>query len=118
MITTYRDLIVWQKAVRFVSNVYRASKSFPKDEIYGLVSQIRRCAVSIPSNIAEGYGRKSIADYSRFLQMGIGSLFELQTQLEIAKNLEYISEQTYRLLFDGSREIERLLSSLIAKLKR
>jgi len=116
MVKTYRDLIVWQKAVQFVTAVYQASRSFPKEETYGLVSQIRRCAVSIPSNIAEGYGRRSTADYLRFLQMAIGSLYELQTQLEIAKNLHYIKETTYQDLYGGSREIERMLSSLISKI--
>jgi len=116
VVRTYRDLIVWQKAVQLVTAVYRATKSFPKEEIYGLVSQIRRCAVSVPSNIAEGYGRKSTADYLRFLQMAVGSLYELQTQLEIAKNLHYMKEETYEALYSGSREIERMLSSLISKL--
>ena len=117
-IKTYRDLIVWQKAMQFVTNVYAKSASFPQNEQFGLTSQIRRSAVSIPSNIAEGYGRNSTGDYTRFLQIALGSLFEIQTQIEIAFNLNYISENDFQALFDLSREIERMLSSLINKLKK
>jgi four helix bundle protein len=87
-------------------------------EFYGLVSQLRRCAVSIPSNIAEGYGRRSTKDYIRFLQSSVGSLYELQTQLEIAKNLEYLSEHEFNGQYETTREIERMLLSLISKIKR
>ena len=116
-IKTYRDLQVWQKAMSLVTSVYRCSQSFPKNEIYGLTSQLQRCAVSIPSNIAEGYGRNSTGDYVRFLQISMGSVFELQTQLEIATNLEYLSKEQFEELYEKSREIERMLSSLIVKLK-
>jgi len=115
-IRTYRDLIVWQKAMVFVSAVYKVSRSFPKEELFGLVSQTRRSAISIPSNIAEGYGRNATGDYVRFLHVSVGSLYEVQTQLEIARNLEYIPQKTFDELYADSREIERLLSSLIAKL--
>jgi four helix bundle protein len=113
---TYRDLLVWQKAISFVSKVYRFVKVFPSEELYGLTSQIKRSSVSIPSNIAEGYGRKSKRDYLRFLQIAMGSLFEIQTQLEISKNLEFISEGHFNELYENSREIERMLSSLINKI--
>ena len=79
-IRTYRDLIVWQKSMALVTDVYRVTRVFPKNEQYGLTSQLRRCAVSIPSNIAEGYGRRASNDYLRFLSIANGSLFELQTQ--------------------------------------
>lgn len=115
---TYRDLIVWQKAMYFVTNIYAKSASFPPNEQFGLTSQVRRSAVSIPGNIAEGYGRNSTGDYTRFLQIALGSLFEVQTQIEIAFNLNYISENDFQILFDLSREIERMLSSLIYKLKK
>ena len=85
---SYRDLIVWQKAMVLVTLVYKLSKKFPEDEKFGLTSQIKRSSVSIPSNIAEGYGRKYSKDYSRFLQMARGSLYECQTQFEIAKAKE------------------------------
>lgn len=115
-IKTYRDLIVWQKAMAFVTEIYRKTKVFPREEVYGLTAQIRRCAVSIPSNIAEGYGRNSTSDYIRFLQIASGSLYELQTQLEISANLEYLNKSELEQLYSFSREIERMLSSLIRKL--
>ncbi len=118
MIRNYRDLVVWQKAISFVTDVYQITSQLPTEERYGLCSQIRRSAVSIPSNIAEGYGRNSIQDYIRFLQISNGSLFEFQTQLEIIKNLEYITRDHFEDLFSQSREIERMLKSLINKLRR
>ena len=78
-IKTFRDLIVWQKSMHLVTQIYWASGDFPKQEFYGLISQLRRSAVSIPSNIAEGYGRRSTGDYVGFLQIIVGSLYELQT---------------------------------------
>ena len=90
---------------------------FPALEMYGLTSQLRRCAVSIPSNIAEGYGRHSTGDYKRFLQVATGSLFELQTQIEIAFNLFYINKDTFDFLFEKTNELDRMLSSLINKIK-
>ncbi|WP_373511551.1 four helix bundle protein [Persicitalea sp.] len=117
MINTYRDLLVWQKAMVFVTSIYKASSSFPNAEQFALTSQIRRSAISIPSNIAEGYGRRSTGDYVRFLQISIGSLYEVQTQIVIAFNLNYIPKDHYDLLHPQSREIERMLSSLIQKIK-
>jgi len=114
---TFRELIVWQKSMDFVTEIYKASKQFPKDENYGLTSQIRRSAVSIPSNISEGYGREGLNDYLRFLNIAMASLFELQTQLEIAFNLEYILKEKFDNLYELSREIERMLSSFIRSLK-
>jgi len=116
-VKTFRDLIVWQKAMTLVTDVYRASSAFPASEQYGLTSQLRRCAVSIPSNIAEGFGRDSTNDYLRFLSIAAGSLYESQTQLEIARNLEFLAEQKFTQLLDQAREIERMLSGLIRSLK-
>ena len=113
---TYRDLIVWQKAMKLVTEIYRHTKSFPEDERFGLTSQLRRCSISIPSNVAEGYGRNSTQDYIRYLRIANGSLFELQTQLEIALNLGFLSDESFSILFESSREIERMLSSLIKKI--
>ncbi|HQT91318.1 MAG TPA: four helix bundle protein [Candidatus Kryptobacter bacterium] len=113
---TYRDLVVWQKSMAFVTGVYKVTKTFTKEEQFGLVSQMRRCAVSIPSYIAEGYGRISRGDYVRFLQVAMGSLFEIQTQLQIALNLEFLDKSEFGSSFDKSREIERMLSALISKL--
>ncbi len=104
-IKTYRDLLVWQKAMVLVT------------EIYGLTSQLRRCAISIPSNIAEGYGRHSTQDYIRFLQIATGSLYELQTQVEISMNLEYLGQSEAERIYSLSREMERMLSSLIRKIR-
>ncbi len=115
-IKTYRDLLVWQKSMSLVTDIYRLSRSFPKNETYGLISQMRSCAISIPSNIAEGYGRAPTDDYIRFLRMAIASLYELQTQLEISLNLEYIAKSDFDTSYESSREIERMLSSLLRKL--
>ena len=116
-IKTFRDLIVWQKSMDLVTQIYRASGNFPKSEFYGLISQLRRSAVSIPSNIAEGYGRRSTGDCVRFLQNFVGSLYELQTQLEIAKKLEYLTEFEFNGLYGNTREIERMLLSLVSKIR-
>ncbi|MBP9793910.1 MAG: four helix bundle protein, partial [Flavobacterium sp.] len=89
--SNFRDLLVWQKSMIFVTKIYNTTKKFPKEEQFGITSQIRRSAISIPSNISEGLGRNSNKDYLRFLNIAIGSLFELQTQLEISKNIEYLT---------------------------
>ena len=109
---TYRDLQVWQKSMTLVTEVYKISKGFPKDEAYGLTSQIRRCAISIPSNMAEGYGRNSTNEYIHFLRIATGSLYELQTQMEISMNLYYLNRDEFDKLYELSREIERMLSGL------
>ena len=114
-INTYRDLKVWQKSMALVISVYTFTKSFPKDELYGLTPQLRRCAVSIPSNIAEGYGRNSTKDYVRFLRIAMGSLFELQTLLEISGKLDLLGKEGFSEKYEYSREVERMLSSLIRK---
>ena len=114
---TFRELIVWQKSMDLVTAVYKSSKGFPKEENYGLTSQLRRSAVSVPSNISEGYGRQGLNDYIRFLNIAISSLFELQTQVEISYNLSYISKKRFDSLYESTREVERMLSSLIRKLK-
>lgn len=113
----YKDLKVWQKSMTLVTKVYSMTKTFPKEELYGLVSQIRKSAVSVPSNIAEGYGRNSTNEYIRFLQIASGSLYELQTQLEISLNLEYLSKEMFESIYEQSREIERMLCSLIKKVR-
>lgn len=115
--STFRDLKVWQKSMTLVSRIYVETKSFPKEEKYGLVSQIRRCAISVPSNIAEGYSRKSRKDFRRFLNISMGSLFEMQTQILIANNLNYLKNQTVENLFERSREVERMLSSFIRSIE-
>jgi len=115
-IRTFRDLLIWQKSIKLVTQIYEVTKIFPKEEAFGLTSQMRRCAVSIPSNIAEGHGRNSTRDYLRFFQIATGSLYELQTQLVIANNLSFFSEEAFISLEENAREIERMLSSFVRKL--
>ena len=95
-IKSYRELIIWQKSIQLVTNVYKLTRSFPKEELFGLTSQMRRCAISIPSNIAEGFGRNSQGDFKRFLNIALGSTYELQTQIEISFNLEYLNIEYYK----------------------
>jgi len=101
-----------------VTAVYQLTKTFPAEELYGLTSQIRRSAVSIPSNIAEGYGRNSTGDYLRFLRMACGSLYELQTQLEIAVNLEYIGSAEFDKIGKETQEIVKMLAGMINKINK
>lgn len=91
---THKDLEVWQKAITFVTDIYNQTAGFPKEEMYGLVSQLRRSSVSIPSNIAEGAARQSNKEYIQFLYVALGSLMELDTQLIIAKNINFLSEES------------------------
>jgi four helix bundle protein len=115
--STFKDLLIWQKAMNFVTKIYQSTRLFPKDEQFGLTSQIRRSSISIPSNIAEGYGREGNNDYLRFLNIALSSLFELQTQLEIAKNINYLNEHEFNILYEDLRELERMLVAFIKKLK-
>lgn len=115
--STFRNLLIWQKSMILVTTIYELTNLFPKHEIYGLTSQIRRSSISIPSNIAEGYGRDGNNDYLRFLNISISSLFEVQTQLEIAFNLKYINDNQFNKINEESREIERMLSAFIRKVK-
>jgi len=111
-IKNYRDLIAWQKAMAFVTSVYRVTAQFPREEIYGLTSQLRRAAVSIPSNIAEGHGRQSTREFVNFLSIAYGSLNETQTQLMIAQQLGYLSELDCNVLLEQSYELARLMNGL------
>lgn len=116
MLQNYKDLVVWQKSVELSIKIYEATKSFPKEEMFGLVSQIRRSAVSIPSNIAEGRCRGSRKDFVQFLRIAYGSCAELQTQLKIAHKLSFIDLQHYSELEILSEEICKMLRSMISKL--
>ena len=109
----YRDLRVWQKAVDFVCDIYKETRTFPADERFGLISQMRRCAVSIPSNIAEGQGRASAPEFIRFLRIAYGSLRELETQLIISQRLGFISEKLSQELMADAATIGKLLNGLI-----
>ena len=114
---TFRDLLIWQKAMELVTKCYKITRQLPKEELFGLTSQVRRCSISIPSNIAEGFGRGTNKDYHRFLTIAMGSLFEFQTQIEIAYNLDYISVDEFNSIHEDSRELERMLSAFINKVK-
>lgn len=116
-IQSYKDLLVWQKAFELSLLIYKVTKNFPKDELYGIVSQIRRCAISIPSNIAEGYTRHRKLEYIQFLQIAFASGAELETQLLIAKELNYIAEADFNKTYNLLQEIMKMLNSLIGKLK-
>ncbi len=116
----YRDLKVWQMAMKLTEDIYRTTKSFPSRETYALANQLQRAAVSIPSNIAEGHARSSTKDYLRFVAISQGSLAEAETQLELAHRLGYVPEAELLGLFEQTKEIGRMLhglrSALTAKL--
>lgn len=116
-INSYKDLVVWQESMDLVVEIYDLIKRFPKNEEYELSSQLRRCAVSVPSNIAEGYGRNHTKDYCRFLEIARGSLYEMETQIELATRLNFISDTQLSKTIERSKEIQKMLNSLISKLK-
>jgi four helix bundle protein len=113
---SYQDLVGWQKSMTLVGEIYRHTQHFPANEVYGLTSQLRRAAVSIPSNIAEGQGRLSPGEFKQFLGHARGSVFEVETQLLIAKSLGYLSDQSTRDLISQVQEVGRILSGLLASL--
>jgi four helix bundle protein len=113
---SYKDLIVYQKGYNLSLDIYRITKPYPKDEKYGLVSQMRRSAVSIPCNIAEGYSRKNIKEYIQFLYISYGSCSELETLLSLSKDLEYIDDDSFLKLYELQEEVSKLLNGLIKSL--
>ncbi|MCK5033468.1 MAG: four helix bundle protein [Calditrichia bacterium] len=113
----FRKLLVWEKAHSFVLGLYKYSKDFPKDELYGITSQIRRAAVSIPNNIAEGCGRGSDLDFARFLQIAMGSASEVEYLILLSNELKYINKNVYEELLNNIIEIKRMLTTLIKKIK-
>ncbi len=117
-VRNYQDLIVWQKAMDLVELIYSSSKSFPRDEIYGLTSQLRRAAVSIASNIAEGQGRRTTADFLRYLSISYGSLREVETQTLIAARLQYLTTGRSQEILKVAGEVGRLLNGLMSSLTR
>jgi len=108
----YRDLIAWQKAMELVTEIYRISQRFPKEELYGLTNQLRRAAVSIPSNLAEGHGRNSPKEFHHFAGNARGSLLEVETQLEIALNLGYLSKEIANQLQLKTAELGKIINGL------
>jgi len=109
---SYRDLIVWQKSVQLCTNVYALTKKYPKEELFGLTSQTRRATVSIPANIAEGYGRDGKKEFAHFLTISQGSLTELETLLTISKNLSYCTSEDCSTIDKLANEVGRMLYSL------
>ena len=116
-IKSHRDLIVWQKSMDLVVAVYQATETFPKSETYGLTSQIRRAAASIPANIAEGQGRRLSGEYLQFLANARGSLLELDTHLEIAHRLEILSDSDHVILMERLLEVRKLLNGLMRSIR-
>ena len=112
----YKDLKIWQKGIEIVDKVYEITSGFPKSELYGLAGQMRRAAVSIPSNVAEGFARKSNKEYKQFLYVSLGSCAELDTQLIIAKRRGYVEGRKAKELAEEINHESRMLSSLISKL--
>ncbi|HEY0666884.1 MAG TPA: four helix bundle protein [Sphingobacteriaceae bacterium] len=109
----YTDLEVWKEARKLVNAIYNATQSFPKEELFGLTNQIRRCAVSVPSNIAEGSGRNHKKDSIQFFYIGRGSLYEVETQLYLCHDLHYISEADLNLILIQLETVRKLLNGLI-----
>ena len=116
-ISSYRELLIWQKGMDITEKVYQLTKSFPMEEQYGLTSQIKRSSISIPSNIAEGYGRNSTKSYLHFTKIALGSLFELETQLLLAYKLNFIkNEEHYTTIMYLITEESKMISSFIKKI--
>ncbi|HEY0459336.1 MAG TPA: four helix bundle protein [Pyrinomonadaceae bacterium] len=117
-VQSYRQLIAWQKAMALVKQIYSLIKDFPKEEIYGLTSQIRRAAVSITSNIAEGQGRDSTKEFLHYLSIAYGSLMEVETQILIAESLNYLKSAETKLILEKTAETGRQINGLSRSLKQ
>lgn len=117
-IKSYKELIIWQKSIELVKEVYILTDKFPKSELYGITFQMRKAAVAIPSNIAEGYGRKSSKEYSQFYSIAYGSALELETQLIISKKLGFASENDFIKADQLLEEVSRMLNSMTSKMKK
>ena len=117
-IKSYRDLLVWQKSMDLAVDIHPCALAFPKAEMFGLTSQMNRSATSVPSNIAEGHGRRTTGDYIHFLTISRGSLNELETQLTLAMRHGYISEAIHDRFLDRAAEVGRLLNGLLDALER
>jgi four helix bundle protein len=114
---SFRDLIVWQKAMKLARVAYLLTNSLPEKEAYGLVNQIRRAAVSVPSNIAEGHGRLTDLQFRHFLGNARGSLYELQTQIELARDLSFLDAEAVRKFMEQATEVARLINGLITSMR-
>ena len=117
-VKNYQELVAWQKAMDLVEDVYKLTKHFPREELYALTSQIRRAAVSVPSNIAEGQGRRTTSDFLRHLSIAYGSLREVETQTLIAQRLKYIADANVKFVMERAGEVGRLLNGLMSALEK
>jgi four helix bundle protein len=117
MASQFRNVEAWQKGVALAAEVYRLCGGFPRDERFGLVQQMQRAAVSVPSNIAEGRGRSTVRDYRNFVFHARGSAYELETQIEIAKMLGYLADEAATRLTEKANEVQRLINGLIRSLE-
>jgi four helix bundle protein len=115
--TDFKKLLIWQRSHNLVLEVYSISKKFPKDEIYGLTSQIRRCAVSVPSNIAEGSGKNTDAELARYLVIAMGSFSELEYQMILARDLDFINIVEFEKMNNEINESKKMLNVFISKIK-
>lgn len=115
-IKTHKDLLVWKKSIDLVEQIYTFTKQFPKEELYGITNQMRRCAVSIPANIAEGSGRKNKAEFIQFLHIALGSASELETHLIISQRLGFLSSNSYDEIMNALNEIIKMICGLINSL--
>lgn len=115
-IKTHKDLLVWKKSIDLVEQIYKFTKQFPKEELYGITNQMRRCAVSIPANIAEGSGRKNKAEFIQFLHIALGSASELETHLIISQRLGFLSSNSYDEIMNVLNEIIKMICGLINSL--
>lgn len=115
-IESYKDLIVWQKGIELVNEIYAITKRFPKEEMFGITNQMRRAAVSVPANIAEGWGRNSTKNYIQFVRVSRGSLYELETMLVIAENQHYIDDGIKISLSGKMDELGKMLNKLLQSL--
>jgi len=113
----FRQLKVWEKSHLLALAIYKITKEFPKEKLYGLTSQIRRASMSIPTNIAEGCGRNTDADFARFLQMSMGSASETEYQLILARDLKFLAKDSYEKLHTDVEEVKRMLASLLKTLR-
>lgn len=118
MLKNYKELVVWQKSYQLCIETYRITKGFPKEERFGLTSQTRRAAISTPSNIAEGYGRKTTREYVHALYVAYGSTCELETQVMLSRDLGFMTAEDMKRLQEGIGEIERMLKALIKSLEK
>jgi four helix bundle protein len=116
-IKSFKDLKIWQKGIEIVKDIYKLTKKFPREELYGLASQMRRSSVSLPSNIAEGFKRYHNKEYKQFLYIALGSSAELETQLIISEELKYINNEDAKGVYEKLDHLSRMITSLMRKLK-